>query len=150
MSLDGLDAREVNEAYASALGEGGGWCVSLSASRLVVANVVQCRFLLKYAGRAEVDLLGKGIGGLSEVKEAVDRYGEQSPLYGFVQYRRRKVVLKYVPEGTSRLFLGMLKASGCDAQILTIAQHGCQFISKPSPRSSHLRIQYSRSPPQPS
>ncbi len=33
MSLDGLDAREVNEAYASALGEGGGWYVSLITSR---------------------------------------------------------------------------------------------------------------------
>lgn len=29
MSLDGLDAGEVNEAYASALGEGGGWYGSL-------------------------------------------------------------------------------------------------------------------------
>ncbi len=52
-------------------------------------------------------MLGKGVGGLGEVKEAVDRYDEESPLYGFVQYRRRKVVLKYVPEGTSRLLLGM-------------------------------------------
>jgi hypothetical protein len=32
MSLDGLDAREVNEAYASALGEGGGWYASFLAS----------------------------------------------------------------------------------------------------------------------
>lgn len=52
-------------------------------------------------------LLGKGVGGLVEVKETVDQYDEQSPLYGFVQYRRRKVVLKHVPEGTSRLLLGM-------------------------------------------
>lgn len=42
-----------------------------------------------------------------EVKEAVDRYGELSPLYGFINYRRRKVILKYLPEGTSRLLQGM-------------------------------------------
>lgn len=29
MSLEGLDATEVNEAYSSALGEGGGWYLPL-------------------------------------------------------------------------------------------------------------------------
>jgi len=53
-----------------------------------------------------VGLLGRGIGGLGEVQEAVNAYEEQSPLFGFIQYRRRKVVLKYVPEGTSRLLQG--------------------------------------------
>lgn len=85
MSLNGLDATVVNEAYQSALGEGGGW------------------FLLSYTARDEVNLLGRGSGGLVEVKEAVDQYGEPSPLYGFINYRRRKVILKYLPEGTSRL-----------------------------------------------
>ena len=41
-----------------------------------------------------------------EAQEAVNGYEEESPLYGFIHYRRRKVVLKYVPEGTSRLLLG--------------------------------------------
>ncbi|KAL2048263.1 hypothetical protein N7G274_000174 [Stereocaulon virgatum] len=85
MSLNGLEATEVNEAYQSALGEGGGW------------------FLLKYTSRDEVGLYEKGSGGLAEAKEAVHRYEEQSPLFGFIQYRRRKVILKYIPEGTSRL-----------------------------------------------
>lgn len=48
-------------------------------------------------------LLDKGNGGLAELEEVVNRYEEQSPLYGFIQYRRRKVILKYIPEGTSRL-----------------------------------------------
>lgn len=64
------------------------------------------RFLLQYTSRAEVGLLKKGSGGIQEVKETVVQYVEPSPLYGFVQYRRRKVLLKYVPEGTSRLLQG--------------------------------------------
>lgn len=67
-----------------------------------------CRFMLKYTTRDEVGLLGRGSGGLVEVQEAVDRYREQSPLFGFIQYRRRKVLLKYIPEGTSRLLQGNL------------------------------------------
>jgi hypothetical protein len=41
-----------------------------------------------------------------EVRIAIEQYEEKSPVYGLVQYRRRKVVLKYVPEGTSRLLQG--------------------------------------------
>lgn len=41
-----------------------------------------------------------------EVKEAVDQFGELSPLYGFIHYRRRKVILKYLPDGISRLLQG--------------------------------------------
>ena len=52
-------------------------------------------------------LLQQGSGGLKEVQEAVDRYQDHSPLFGFIQYRRRKVLLKYIPEGTSRLLQGM-------------------------------------------
>ena len=51
-------------------------------------------------------MLEKGTGGIQELKETVNHYVEQSPLYGFLQYRRRKVLLKYVPEGTSRLLQG--------------------------------------------
>ena len=51
-------------------------------------------------------VLDKGNGGLAEVEEVVNRFGEQSPLYGFIHYRRRKVILKYIPEGTSRLLQG--------------------------------------------
>lgn len=51
-------------------------------------------------------LLERGSDGLAEVKQAINRYEEQSPLFGFIQYRRRKVILKYIPEGTSRLLQG--------------------------------------------
>lgn len=64
------------------------------------------RFLLRYATRDTVCVLDKGYGGVSEVRSAVGKYEEKSPLYGLVQYRRKKIVLKYVPEGTSRLLQG--------------------------------------------
>ncbi|KAL8961156.1 MAG: hypothetical protein Q9193_002248 [Seirophora villosa] len=89
MSLNGLDATEVNEAYQSALGEGGGW------------------FLLRYSTRDEVELLKRGSGGVVDIRESISQHDEQSPLYGFVHYRRRNVILKYVPEGTSRLLQGV-------------------------------------------
>ncbi|KIW11987.1 hypothetical protein PV08_09261 [Exophiala spinifera] len=85
MSLNGLDGAAVAEAYQAVLADAGGW------------------FLLKYANRDTVELLQKGTGGVQEVRGAIEGYEEKSPLYGMVQYRRKKVILKYVPEGTSRL-----------------------------------------------
>lgn len=40
------------------------------------------------------------------MRGVIEKYEEKSPLYGLVQYRRKKVVLKYVPDGTSRLLQG--------------------------------------------
>ncbi|KAF2111515.1 hypothetical protein BDV96DRAFT_184825 [Lophiotrema nucula] len=85
MSLNGLDDAKVTEAYQGALAEAGGW------------------FLLKYASRDAVELLTRGTGGPAEARGAVAQYEEKSPLYGFLLYRRRKVIIKYIPEGTSRL-----------------------------------------------
>lgn len=64
------------------------------------------RFLLKYASRDSVELLGRGKGGVHEARFAIARYPDQSPLYGLLIYRRRKVLIKYIPEGTSRLLQG--------------------------------------------
>ncbi|KAG9518660.1 hypothetical protein KCV07_g5327, partial [Aureobasidium melanogenum] len=85
MSLNGLDVPEVQQAYQATLSEAGGW------------------LLAKYISRDEVALLGYGNAGLSEARNAILQYEELSPLYGLVVYRRRKVLVKYVPEGTSRL-----------------------------------------------
>ena len=85
------------------------------ASRTLVVRLLgkltisQYRFLLKYASRDTIELLGKGTAGVSEARVAVEEYEEKSPLYGLVQYRRRKVILKYVPDGTSRLLQGVLQ-----------------------------------------
>ena len=84
----------------------------------IYANNVSCRFLLKYVSRDEVELLEKGNGGLAEVEEVVNRLGEQEPLYGFIHYRRRKVILKYIPEGTSRLLQGEPPLSPLTAALL--------------------------------
>jgi len=79
------------------------------------------RFLLKHASRDTVDLLDKGDGGVSEARHAVAQYEEKSPLYGLVQYRRKQVILKYVPEGTSRLLQGEVLASESAAQSTDLA-----------------------------
>ncbi|KAL4866329.1 hypothetical protein BDV12DRAFT_136869 [Aspergillus spectabilis] len=85
MSLNGLDNPTVIEAYQIALAEAGGW------------------FLLRYVSRDEVTLHERGAGGVPDVRNAIEGYEECSPLYGFLQYRRRKVVLSYLPEDLSRL-----------------------------------------------
>ncbi|KIW33768.1 uncharacterized protein PV07_00592 [Cladophialophora immunda] len=85
MSLNGLDGAAVADAHQAAQADAGGW------------------FLLKYVNRDTIELLSKGTGGVPAVRGVIEQYAEKSPLYGLVQYRRKKVVLKYVPEGTSRL-----------------------------------------------
>lgn len=85
MSLNGLDDPRIKEAHDAAIAEPGGW------------------FLLKYATRDEVDILDRGSGGILEIRKAIAAYEEPSPLFGFLKYRRRNVVIKYVPEGVSRL-----------------------------------------------
>ncbi|KAF3483457.1 ankyrin repeat protein [Arthroderma uncinatum] len=89
MSLNGLDDPSIIESYQSALAEAGGW------------------FLLKYVSRDVVALLHKGTGGVVEIRSTISAYEEKSPLYGFLQYRRRKIILRYVPEGISRLIQGI-------------------------------------------
>ena len=64
------------------------------------------RFVLKYISRDEVDLLERGNGGILEIRNAIAQYEEESPLFGFLRYRRRNVLIKYVPEGCSRLVQG--------------------------------------------
>ncbi|KAK5122106.1 hypothetical protein LTR85_004352 [Meristemomyces frigidus] len=85
MSLNGLDVPAVQEAYQQAVLEAGGW------------------FLLRYTSRDSVELLSRGKGGVHEARIAISKYEESSPLYGLLIYRRRKVLIKYIPEGTSRL-----------------------------------------------
>ncbi|GAP89731.1 putative gpi-anchored cell surface glyco protein [Rosellinia necatrix] len=85
MSLNGLDDVKVKEAHDAAKIETGGW------------------FLLKYASRDEIDILDSGNGGITDIRSAIARYEEPSPLYGFLRYRRRSVIIKYIPEDCSRL-----------------------------------------------
>lgn len=64
------------------------------------------RFLLNYATRDSVGVLRRGTGGVVEARIAIAQYPDKSPLYGFLLYRRRKVLIKYIPQGTSRLLQG--------------------------------------------
>ncbi|EPS32509.1 hypothetical protein PDE_07469 [Penicillium oxalicum 114-2] len=118
MSLNGLDSPSVVEAYQNALADAGGW------------------FLLHYTARDEVALLDRGTGGVPDVRNAVDHYDECSPLYGFLHYRRRKVILRYMPEGLSRLILGMnsigrpmIGRASLTETSLTTARSNVQFQS---------------------
>jgi hypothetical protein len=56
-------------------------------------------------------VLTRGTKGAAEARAAVAQYEEKSPLYGLLLYRRRKVLIKYVPEGTSRLLQGRLAST---------------------------------------
>lgn len=85
MSLNGLDAAAVKEAYEAAVAEAGGW------------------FLLKYATRDEIEVHCQGKNGIVEMRNAIAEYEEPSPLYGFLKYRRRNVIVKYQPDDCSRL-----------------------------------------------
>lgn len=81
--------------------------------KIGMADIVPpCRFLLKYASRDEVEVLGTGKGGIAELRKAVAEYDETNPLYGFLKYRRRNVLIKYLPEGCSRLIQGVYSSMG--------------------------------------
>lgn len=42
------------------------------------------------------------------MRTAIAGFEEESPLYGFLRYRRRNVIVKYLPEDCSRLIQGEL------------------------------------------
>ncbi|CAL3966470.1 unnamed protein product [Diplocarpon coronariae] len=85
MSLSGLDSVKIKEAHDAVSAESRGW------------------FLLRYASRDEVELAVQGSGGIEEIRNTIANLQEPSPLFGFLRYRRRNVVIKYVPEECSRL-----------------------------------------------
>ncbi|KAI5811011.1 hypothetical protein DFH27DRAFT_4810 [Peziza echinospora] len=85
MSLNGLDAPQLHQIFESACAEAGSW------------------FLLQYTSRDEVELLAKGASGTQEMRERIAQEPTDSPLYGFIRYRRRNILVKYIPEGTSRV-----------------------------------------------
>ncbi|KIW03862.1 uncharacterized protein PV09_05159 [Verruconis gallopava] len=94
MSLSGLDSPAVEAAVQSVSHGRGGW------------------FLIHYTSRDSVDVLSQGTKGVAELREAAEKYynrtdadteATRGPLYGMIDFRRRKVLLKLVPDETSRL-----------------------------------------------
>lgn len=79
-----------------------------TGSSFAAAYLQTCRFLLKYVSRDEIEIAGRGNGGIVEIRNAIAQFEEASPLFGFLRYRRRNVVLKYVPEECSRLVQGKI------------------------------------------
>jgi hypothetical protein len=124
MSLNGLDNQNITDAYTSAIAEPGGWYVlrssHLCAGRTqhvdgrdfllqIVRHYANCsRLLLKYISRDEIELLGKGTAGFTEARDTIQKYDDEAPLFGLVRYRRRSILIKYTPEGTSRLAQGRI------------------------------------------
>lgn len=107
------------------------------------------RFLLRYATRDEIVLLGRGNGGIVEIRNAIANYEEVSPLFGFLRYRRRNVVIKYVPEDCSRLVQGESLCScieTCGTFANSLKQHALQSTSTQLPNDSPLTIPSSLSP----
>lgn len=88
MSLIGLHAPAVNDAMQFVNDVSAGW------------------LLLHYSARDAVELLGWGRGGAYNTREAILQYRETSPLYGLINYRRRKVLIRYIPDGTPELLQG--------------------------------------------
>lgn len=109
MSLAGLDTPAVVEAHQALMADPTGWYDRPTFLRADRCADNSPRFLLKYeeGSRDTVEVFKKGSGGVPEARNAVESYGEKSPLYGLVQHRRRKVILKFVPEGTSRILQGL-------------------------------------------
>lgn len=136
MSLNGLEDAKVKEAHEAAVAEAGGWYVQMTprtvtsgrarrffplrashykpalservhtVQLLILGIISSHRFLLKYASRDEVEVLARGSNGVVEMRSNIEQYEETSPLFGFLRYRRRNVLLKYMPEGCSRLIQG--------------------------------------------
>ena len=98
------------------------WAVLMRVSRL----------LLRYASRDTLDVFQQGSSGLRGLRSAISDFTETAPLYGFLQFRQKRVVLKYTPEGTSRLLLGNTSPSASLDKLLTKYQLALRFIFRPS------------------
>ena len=78
-----------------------------------------------------MELLGQGKNGVHEARLALAKYEEPSPLYGLIIYRRRKVLIKYIPQGTSRLLRGSADSQAVGwSDCADMQQPARQYISK--------------------
>lgn len=104
MSLNGLDAPDVTAALDAAITEPAGWFVF--NIRNITNTTKAHRLILRYASRDTVELLGSGKSGVIEARHALSQYPDKSPLYGMLMFRRKRVLIKCIPEGTSRVLQG--------------------------------------------
>ncbi|POS88106.1 hypothetical protein EPUL_000525 [Erysiphe pulchra] len=85
MSLNGLEDPNVREAHEKAVSEPDGW------------------FLLKYASRDKIELFARGSCGTTELQDAIAKHKDSTPLFGFMRFQRKSVLIRYVPDECSRL-----------------------------------------------
>ncbi|PHH60859.1 hypothetical protein CDD81_1106 [Ophiocordyceps australis] len=85
MSLNGLEDGSVSEALDTVLSDPEAW------------------LLLNYASRDQVAVLRQGKEGIAEMRSAISKHSESSPLYGLLRYGSKRVVVKYLPDDCSRL-----------------------------------------------
>jgi hypothetical protein len=64
------------------------------------------RFLIKYVSRDEVELLAQGDNGAPEMREHLANEPDDAPLFGYIRFRRKNVLVKYIPEAASRVIKG--------------------------------------------
>ncbi|KAF3908570.1 hypothetical protein ABW21_db0208445 [Orbilia brochopaga] len=58
---------------------------------------------MKYETRDDIALLGKGASAVKDMRDLISEQPDDSPIYGFIRYRRRNILIKLVPENTSRV-----------------------------------------------
>jgi len=71
--------------------------------------LTKSRFLLTYSSRDSIEVHAQGVRGTQEMRDAALSYynaPDARPLFGLIQFRRRKVLFKLVPESTTRLMKG--------------------------------------------
>jgi len=113
MALNGLDAVALQHAFEAASAEAG-WYVADSMTKFftfiffLTCVLRDFRFMMKYSSRDDIELLGTGGSSVREMRELAYTEPNDSPLYAFVRYRRRNILIKLVPEGTSRVLKGEL------------------------------------------
>lgn len=102
---------------------------------------ITTRFMLRYETRDTVAVLAHGSKGLQEMRDtAMTYYSSESdikPLFGFTQFRRRKVLIRLVPDDVSRLFKGRRPlVPSTHVKILTVSgQLAFKFTFLPSTRA---------------
>ncbi|KAI5302812.1 hypothetical protein KEM56_000332 [Ascosphaera pollenicola] len=107
------------------------YCSSLLCWSSSPSAATRSSQILQYTSRDTTALLSSGDGGVSDIRHAVERYDEKKPLFGFLNLRSRKVVLKIVPDGTSRLFLVRLSVQF--STVLDTFEHDAVYeLSQPS------------------
>lgn len=100
------------------------------------------RFLLHYTARDAVDVLSQGVKGIAEMRQAAEAHCNvkdppPSPIFGMIHFRRRKLLVKLVLEGASRLLQGWLSAIADPIADLPSARHrplGLHYLTIPRPR----------------